>query len=66
MLEFVKQNRSYHFVIDRFGRVFRIVKESDSANHSGMSIWGDDKGVYVNLNPSFHRRVVRIRKHGGG
>jgi len=53
VLEYVKQNRFYHFVIDRFGRVFRIVNEADIANHAGMSIWGDDKGAYVNLNTSF-------------
>src|SRR5581483_571912 len=53
VLEFVKSNRSYHFVIDRFGRVFRIVKETDIANHAGKSIWGDDKGIFVNLNASF-------------
>jgi hypothetical protein len=33
--------------------VFRIVQESDIANHAGMSVWGDDKGAYVNLNASF-------------
>jgi hypothetical protein len=53
VLEFVQANRSYHFVIDRFGRVFRIVNETDVANHAGMSIWGDDRGAYINLNSSF-------------
>jgi hypothetical protein len=53
VLDYVKQNRFYHFVIDRFGRVFRIVKETDVANHAGMSVWGDEKGTYVNLNTSF-------------
>ncbi len=53
VLQFVQQNRSYHFVIDRFGRVFRIVKESDIANHAGKSVWGDESGAYVNLNASF-------------
>lgn len=47
------QNRSYHFVIDRFGQVFRVVHESDIANHAGNSIWADDTGIYVNLNSSF-------------
>ena len=53
LLEFVNRNRSYHFVIDRFGRVFRIVQESDYANHAGHSVWADDAWVYVNLNQSF-------------
>lgn len=53
VLEYVQSNRSYHFVIDRFGRVFRIVNETDMANHAGMSIWGDERGAYINLNASF-------------
>ena len=40
-------------MIDRFGRVFRIVHESDIANHAGLSVWGDERGAYVNLNASF-------------
>jgi N-acetyl-anhydromuramyl-L-alanine amidase AmpD len=49
----VQQNRSYHFLIDRFGQVFRIVPESDIANHAGYSVWADGQSVYVNLNSSF-------------
>jgi hypothetical protein len=53
LLEWVRQEGSYHYVIDRFGRVYRIVQESDAANHAGNSIWADSRGVYVNLNDSF-------------
>jgi len=53
LLRYVRQEHSYHYVIDRFGRVYRIVEESDAANHAGFSVWGDDRGVYVNLNDSF-------------
>ena len=53
LLEYVREQRSYHFVIDRFGRVHRIVAESDSANHAGRSVWADAKWVYLNLNSSF-------------
>ena len=53
LLEYVSRRRSYHFVIDRFGRVFRIVKESDYANHAGNSVWADEESIYVNLNQSF-------------
>jgi hypothetical protein len=49
----VQQNHSYHFLIDRFGQVFRIVPESDVANHAGYSVWADGKKIYVNLNSSF-------------
>jgi hypothetical protein len=53
LLEYVSRNHSYHFVIDRFGRVFRIVGEADYANHAGNSIWADQTWIYVNLNQSF-------------
>jgi hypothetical protein len=53
VLEYVRNKRAYHFVIDRFGRVYRIVAESDSANHAGNSVWADSQGLYVDLNSSF-------------
>ena len=53
VLSFVQQNHSYHFLIDRFGQVFRIVPESDVANHAGYSVWADTARIYVNLNSSF-------------
>lgn len=49
----VQQNRSYHFLIDRFGQVFRIVPETDVANHAGYSVWADGDEIFVNLNSSF-------------
>jgi hypothetical protein len=49
----VRAKRNYHFVIDRFGRVHRIVRESDMANHAGHSAWADSKWLYVRLNESF-------------
>ena len=53
LLGVVRHKRSYNFVIDRFGRVWRIVPESEAANHSGNSVWADDKYAYINLNASF-------------
>jgi hypothetical protein len=53
LLEYVQRNFAYHFVIDRFGRVYRVVAESDAADHAGPSLWADDKWLYVNLNRSF-------------
>jgi N-acetylmuramoyl-L-alanine amidase len=53
LLEVIRQLRSYHYIIDRFGRVYRVVEESDIANHSGFSVWADSGAVYVNLNSSF-------------
>jgi hypothetical protein len=53
LLELVRQEHCYHYVIDRFGRVFRVVPETDVAFHAGYSVWADNQGVYVNLNDSF-------------
>lgn len=53
LLEYVQDEKAYHYVIDRFGRVHRIVRETDAANHAGYSVWADGPKVYVNLNPSF-------------
>jgi N-acetylmuramoyl-L-alanine amidase len=53
LLLYVRNKRAYHFLIDRFGRVHRIVVESDIANHAGRSVWADSKWSYVDLNESF-------------
>jgi hypothetical protein len=53
LLDYVRRRRCYNFIIDRFGRVFRIVNESDAADHAGHSVWADDRYFYVNLNSSF-------------
>ena len=53
VLSYVQQHHAYHFLIDRFGQVFRVVKESDVADHAGMSIWADSRVIYINLNSSF-------------
>ena len=53
LIAYIRRHRSYHFVIDRFGRVFRVVEESDAANHAGWSIWADAKKRYAGLNRTF-------------
>ncbi|HML16345.1 MAG TPA: peptidoglycan recognition family protein [Bryobacteraceae bacterium] len=53
LLEVIRTARAYHYVIDRFGRVFAVVAETDAANHVGNSVWADAHGIYVNLNDSF-------------
>jgi N-acetylmuramoyl-L-alanine amidase len=53
LLLYVRNKRAYHFVIDRFGRVHRIVVETDSANHAGRSVWADSQWSYLDLNESF-------------
>jgi len=40
------RTRSTHYLIDRFGQVFRVVEEKDKANHAGMSVWSAGDDVY--------------------
>ncbi len=53
LLEFVRRNRSYNYLIDRFGQIYRVVRDGEAANHAGNSVWADERGVYVGLNESF-------------
>lgn len=53
VIDYVQRKRAYHFLIDRFGRVYRIVAEADAANHAGFSVWAGPAGAYLNLNESF-------------
>lgn len=53
LLNYVQNHKSYNYVIDRFGQVYRIVRDNQAANHAGNSIWADQQGVYVGLNESF-------------
>jgi hypothetical protein len=53
LLIYVRLKRAYNFLIDRFGSVYRVVPESDAANHAGNSIWSDPEWLYLNLNQSF-------------
>jgi N-acetyl-anhydromuramyl-L-alanine amidase AmpD len=53
LLGYVQHKRAYNYVVDRFGRVHRVVSESDAANHAGYSVWADNRWLYLNLNDSF-------------
>ncbi|HEV2762278.1 MAG TPA: peptidoglycan recognition family protein [Pyrinomonadaceae bacterium] len=53
LLEYVRRHKSYNYLIDRFGQIYRVVRDEHAANHSGNSIWADAEGVYVGLNESF-------------
>jgi hypothetical protein len=68
LLRYVQENRSYHYLVDRFGRVWRVVRESDAANHAGHSVWADDGRTFVNLNRSFLGISVeaQTRQEDGG
>ncbi|HEX8473338.1 MAG TPA: peptidoglycan recognition family protein [Pyrinomonadaceae bacterium] len=53
LLEYVQKNQSYHYVIDRFGQIYRIVRDEHAANHAGNSVWANGQDIYVGLNESF-------------
>ena len=53
LLEYVRRHKSYNYVIDRFGQIYKIVRDEDAANHSGNSVWSDARATFVGLNESF-------------
>ena len=53
LLRHIREKRAYHYVIDRFGRVWRITPEDEPAFHAGSSIWQEPQWDYINLNHSF-------------
>jgi len=53
VLAYVRRKRAYHYVIDRFGRVFALVAEPDVAFHAGHSVWAGDGWLYLDLNSAF-------------
>lgn len=53
LLDYAREHRLYNYVIDRFGRIYRIVRDEAVANHAGNSLWSDGRNVYVSLSASF-------------
>ena len=53
LLEYANEHRLYNYVIDRFGRTYRVVRDEFAANHAGNSVWSDGHSVFVNLSASF-------------
>ncbi len=53
LLSYVCRKKGYHYLIDRFGRVYRIVREQDVAFHAGNSVWADESSIFLNLNHAF-------------
>jgi hypothetical protein len=49
----IQKRRCYNYVIDRYGRVWRVVDEGSVAWHAGRSLWSDPNGTYVDVNDSF-------------
>ncbi len=65
LVAYIRQKQAYHYLIDRFGRVYRIVNEDDTAFHAGHSIWADTKKEYVGLNDKFLGIVFESQSRPG-
>jgi hypothetical protein len=65
LLRYLRRNQVYHYLIDRFGRVYRVVEEKDKANHAGMSVWGAGGRVFMNLNGATIGISFETRWEGG-
>jgi hypothetical protein len=53
LLAYVRDHKSYNYVIDRFGQIYRVVRDEDTAYHAGNSVWSDGSATFVGLNESF-------------
>jgi hypothetical protein len=65
LLRYVARHRLYHYLIDRFGRVYRMVGEEAKANHAGHSVWTGGNRLYLNLNHAFLGVSFETRWEGG-
>jgi hypothetical protein len=65
LLSYVQQQRAYNYVIDRFGRVYRVVEDETRANHAGYSVWANGNDVYLDLNAAFLGVSFESRWEGG-
>lgn len=65
LLRYIRRERLYNYVIDRFGQVYRIVEETRRAHHAGHSIWQAGERIYLNLNSPFLGVCFESRWDGG-
>jgi len=65
LLRYLKRNLVYHYLVDRFGRVYRVVDEQSKANHAGQAVWSREAAVYLNLNHAFLGICFETRWEGG-
>jgi hypothetical protein len=65
LLRYLQKQQSYNYLIDRFGRVYRIVDDDSRANHAGHSVWARNDEVYLDLNAAFLGVSFESRWEGG-
>jgi hypothetical protein len=65
LLRYLAREKLYHYLIDRFGRVFRVVEEDAKANHAGVGSWSDGERFFLSLNNAFLGVSFETRWDGG-
>lgn len=65
LLRYLQKQQSYNYLIDRFGRVYRLVDDDSRANHAGHSVWARNDDVYLDLNSAFLGVSFESRWDGG-
>lgn len=65
LLRYVRREQAYNYMIDRFGRVYRIVEDDSRANHAGHGVWARGDEVYLDLNSAFLGVSFESRWEGG-
>jgi hypothetical protein len=65
LLRYVRNTRAYNYVIDRFGRVYRVVDDETRASHAGHAVWAHGDEVYLDLNSAFLGVSFESRWEGG-
>jgi hypothetical protein len=65
LLRYLQHEQAYNYLIDRFGRVYRIVDDESRANHAGHSVWARNDEVYLDLNSAFLGVSFESRWEGG-
>jgi len=53
LVAYIRRHEFYHYLIDRFGRVYQILNDESRANHAGNAVWASDGKVFMNLNHAF-------------
>jgi hypothetical protein len=65
LLRYIQRLKLYNYVVDRFGRVYRVVEEDCKANHAGYSVWSQGGRTFLNLNHAFFGICFETRWEGG-
>lgn len=65
LLKYVRRTQAYNYVVDRFGRVYRVVDDETRATHAGHAVWARGDDVYLDLNNAFLGVAFESRWEGG-